>query len=751
MKKLLLSVCAFSLTLATLQAGEITKYVNPFIGTGAIDGGLSGNNYPGATSPFGMIQLSPDTSEAPNWGDASGYDYNRSTIFGFSHTRLSGTGASDLIDVTLMPTSSGRTSSTFTHDEEKASPGYYQVMLKDENINVELTTTQRNGIHRYQYPAGKDAEVILDMDHSADKGSWGRRIINAQIRILNDHAVEGYRIITGWAKLRKIYFYMEFSSPILTSTLRDGGRVHENTAVVNGTNLHGCFRFGKLNGKPLTCKVALSSVSMENARQNMEQEAPHWDFDRYVAAADADWEKQLGKIEVKGTEVQKEIFYTALYHTMIQPNTMSDVNGEYMAADYTARKVGDNETHYTTFSLWDTFRALHPLMTIIDPNLNNQFINSLIKKHQEGGIYPMWDLASNYTGTMIGYHAVPVIVDAYMKGYRNFDAPEAYKASLRAAEYDTTGIKCPDLVLPHLMPKAKYYKNAIGYIPCDRENESVAKALEYAYDDWCISIFAEAMNDFENKAKYERFAKAYEFYFDKSTRFMRGLDSKGEWRTPFNPRASTHRSDDYCEGTAWQWTWFVPHDVDGLVNLMGGEDAFVEKLDSLFTVESSLEGETTSADISGLIGQYAHGNEPSHHVIHLYNYVNRPWRTQELVDSVYKSQYANSVDGLSGNEDCGQMSAWYILNSMGFYQVCPGKPVYSIGRPAFDKAVINLPGEKTFSIVVKNNAKTHKYIESVLLNGKPLDTPFFNHQDITAGGVMEIKMTDRPTKWGVSK
>ena len=301
------------------------------------------------------------------------------------------------------------------------------------------------------------------------------------------------------------------------------------------------------------------------------------------------------------------------------------------------------------------------------------------------------------------------------------------------------------------MPKAKYYKNAIGYIPCDRENESVAKALEYAYDDWCISIFAEAMNDFENKAKYERFAKAYEFYFDKSTRFMRGLDSKGEWRTPFNPRASTHRSDDYCEGTAWQWTWFVPHDVDGLVNLMGGEDAFVGKLDSLFTVESSLEGETTSADISGLIGQYAHGNEPSHHVIHLYNYVNRPWRTQELVDSVYKSQYANSVDGLSGNEDCGQMSAWYILNSMGFYQVCPGKPVYSIGRPAFDKAVINLPGEKTFSIVVKNNAKTHKYIESVLLNGKPLDTPFFNHQDITAGGVMEIKMTDRPTKWGVSK
>ena len=392
----------------------------------------------------------------------------------------------------------------------------------------------------------------------------------------------------------------------------------------------------------------------------------------------------------------------------------------------------------------DTFRALHPLMTIIAPDLNNQFINSLIKKHQEGGIYPMWDLASNYTGTMIGYHAVPVIVDAYMKGYRNFDAKEAYKACLRAAEYDTTGIQCPELVLPHLMPKAKYYKNSIGYIPCDRENESVAKALEYAYDDWCISIFAEAMNDFESKAKYERFAKAYEFYFDKSTRFMRGLDSKGEWRIPFNPRASTHRNDDYCEGTAWQWTWFVPHDVDGLVNLMGGEDAFAQKLDSLFTADSSLEGETTSSDISGLIGQYAHGNEPSHHVIHLYNYVNRPWRTQELVDSVYRSQYANSVDGLSGNEDCGQMSAWYVLNSMGFYQVCPGKPVYSIGRPVFDKAVINLPEDKTFSIIVKNNSKKNKYIESISLNGESLNTPFFNHQDIANGGTMEINMSDKP-------
>ena len=492
-------------------------------------------------------------------------------------------------------------------------------------------------------------------------------------------------------------------------------------------------------------KTGISAVDMEGARKNVESEIPGWDFDKVRKDARRAWNQYLSKIDITTSDKEdKAIFYSALYHTGISPNLLSDADGRYLGMDLEVHQGDTINPVYTVFSLWDTFRALHPLMTIIAPDLNNQFINSLIKKHQEGGIYPMWDLASNYTGTMIGYHAVPVIVDAYMKGYRNFDAKEAYKACLRAAEYDTTGIQCPELVLPHLMPKAKYYKNSIGYIPCDRENESVAKALEYAYDDWCISIFAEAMNDFESKAKYERFAKAYEFYFDKSTRFMRGLDSKGEWRIPFNPRASTHRNDDYCEGTAWQWTWFVPHDVDGLVNLMGGEDAFAQKLDSLFTADSSLEGETTSSDISGLIGQYAHGNEPSHHVIHLYNYVNRPWRTQELVDSVYRSQYANSVDGLSGNEDCGQMSAWYVLNSMGFYQVCPGKPVYSIGRPVFDKAVINLPEDKTFSIIVKNNSKKNKYIESISLNGESLNTPFFNHQDIANGGTMEINMSDKP-------
>ena len=443
---------------------------------------------------------------------------------------------------------------------------------------------------------------------------------------------------------------------------------------------------------------------------------------------------------------QLAIFYTAMYHAFLSPNLFTDVDGRYLGMDLKVHTTDKEDPVYTTFSIWDTFRALHPLLTIIDPHTNESYIRSLLKKQREGGVFPKWDCAANYTGTMIGYHAASIITDAYVKGYRDFDVREAYQACLRTAEYDTTGIVGPKWLVPFVMPRARYYKDALGYIPCDLENESVAKALEYAYDDWCISVLADSLGDVETRDKYARFAGAYKSYFDPETRFMRGRDSKGKWRTPFNPRSSTHRSDDYCEGTAWQWTWFVPHDVPGLVGLMGGEEAFVGKLDSLFTVSSELEGETVSADISGLIGQYAHGNEPSHHIIHLYNYVNRPWRTQELVDSVLYSQYRNAPDGLSGNEDCGQMSAWYILNAMGFYQVCPGEPVYSIGRPLFEEVTIHLPGQKDFVIRTKNNSKENKYVQSILLNGKPLEQPFFTHSDLTAGGVMEISMGAEPFK-----
>ena len=734
MKKLLLSVCAFSLTLATLQAGEITKYVNPFIGTGAIDGGLSGNNYPGATSPFGMIQLSPDTSEAPNWGDASGYDYNRNTIFGFSQTRLSGTGASDLIDITLMPTSSGRTSSAFTHDEEKARPGYYQVMLKDEGINAELTTTQRNGIHRYQYPAGKDAEIILDMDHSADKGSWGRRIINSQIRILNDHAVEGYRIITGWAKLRKIYFYMEFSSPILTSTLRDGGRVHENTAVINGTNLHGCFRFGQLNGKPLTCKVALSSVSMENARQNMEQEAPHWDFDRYVAAADADWEKQLGKIEVKGTEVQKEIFYTALYHTMIQPNTMSDVNGEYMAADYTTRKVANNETHYTTFSLWDTFRASHPLYTLLEPERVTDFVKSMIRQYEYYGYLPIWQLWGQDNYCMIGNHSIPVITDAILKGIPGIDVEKAYEAVYNSS------------VTSHPNSPFEVWEK-YGFMPENIQTQSVSITLEQAFDDWCVAQLAAKLN---KDADYQRFHKRSEYYrnlFHPKTKFFQSKNDKGEWIEPFDPyQYGGNGGHPFTEGNAWQYFWYVPHNIQALMELTGGTKAFEQKLDTFFT--STYKSEQMNHNASGFVGQYAHGNEPSHHVAYLYNFAGQPWKTQKYVSHILNTLYNNTSSGYAGNDDCGQMSAWYVFSAMGFYPVNPADGRYIIGSPLLDECTLKLAGNKEFRIRTIRKSPEDIYIQSVTLNGKKHKDFFITHQDIMNGGTMVFKMGKKPSGWG---
>lgn len=734
MKKLLLSVCAFSLTLATLQAGEITKYVNPFIGTGAIDGGLSGNNYPGATSPFGMIQLSPDTSEAPNWGDASGYDYNRNTIFGFSHTRLSGTGASDLIDITLMPTSSGRTSSAFTHDAEKARPGYYQVMLKDEGINAELTTTQRNGIHRYQYPAGKDAEIILDMDHSADKGSWGRRIINSQIRILNDHAVEGYRIITGWAKLRKIYFYMEFSSPILTSTLRDGGRVHENTAVINGTNLHGCFRFGQLNGKPLTCKVALSSVSMENARQNMEQEAPHWDFDRYVAAADADWEKQLGKIEVKGTEVQKEIFYTALYHTMIQPNTMSDVNGEYMAADYTTRKVANNETHYTTFSLWDTFRASHPLYTLLEPERVTDFVKSMIRQYEYYGYLPIWQLWGQDNYCMIGNHSIPVITDAILKGIPGIDMEKAYEAVYNSS------------VTSHPNSPFEVWEK-YGFMPENIQTQSVSITLEQAFDDWCVAQLAAKLN---KDADYQRFHKRSEYYrnlFHPKTKFFQSKNDKGEWIEPFDPyQYGGNGGHPFTEGNAWQYFWYVPHNIQALMELTGGTKAFEQKLDTFFT--STYKSEQMNHNASGFVGQYAHGNEPSHHVAYLYNFAGQPWKTQKYVSHILNTLYNNTSSGYAGNDDCGQMSAWYVFSAMGFYPVNPADGRYIIGSPLLDECTLKLAGNKEFRIRTIRKSPEDIYIQSVTLNGKKHKDFFITHQDIMNGGTMVFKMGKKPSGWG---
>ena len=702
---------------------DYASYVNPFVGTGG-----HGHTFPGPVVPHGMVQPSPDT-RIDGWDACSGYYYADSTINGFSHTHVSGTGCADYGDFLLMPTVgeqqynpqdySSQTlpyASAFSHQNETAEPGYYSVFLERYGVKAELTATCRAALHRYTFPETEDAGFVLDLDYSIQH----QTNLDMQVDVVSDTEIRGIKLTKYWAFDQQVSFYAKFSKPFAATVVRDtlsdqNGKMQPRCKVL--------LRFNTDKDEQVLVKVGISAVDMEGARKNLEAEIPDWNFDEVRDDARKMWNEYLSKIDVStDNETDKTVFYTAMYHAAVSPNLFMDVDGRYLGMDLETHQGNAEKPIYTVFSLWDTFRALHPLYSIIDPQLNNDFIRSLLQKNREGGIFPMWDLASNYTGTMIGYHAASLIADAYTKGYADFDLQEAYNACLRAAEYDTTDIKCPSAVLPHLMPKAKYYKNTIGYIPCDHENESVAKALEYAYDDYCISVLAEAVGDYKNYQKYTR---------------------------PFNPKASNHRNDDYCEGNAWQWTWFVPHDVEGLVELMGGEDAFVGKLDSLFTADSTIEGELVSADISGLIGQYAHGNEPSHHVIHLYNYANRPWKTQELIDRVLKEQYRNAPDGLSGNEDCGQMSAWYILNSMGFYQVCPGKPVYSIGRPLFDRVDISLPDRNVFSIVTKNNSSENKYIKSVTLNGRPLDEPFLNHQDIARGGTLEIVMSAEPTKWGV--
>ncbi len=727
---------------------DYASYVNPFIGTGG-----HGHTYPGAVVPNGMIQPSPDT-RIYEWDACSGYYYADSTMNGFSHTHLSGTGCGDYGDVLLMPTvgkqeyqPTGSKSqqmayaSAFSHKNEVAEPGYYSVFLDRYQVKAELTATQRAAIHRYTFPQAVDAGFILDLDYSLQR----QKNEEMEIEVISDTEIRGRKKTVYWAFDQYINFYAKFSKPFTYTLVTDSIALDEGGPLLPTAKV--LLQFPTAKNEQVLVKVGVSAVDMDGARKNVEAEIPEWDFDGVRQAARAEWNKYLSKIDIQTTDTdQRTMFYTALYHTGMQPNLFTDADGRYLGMDLKPHQGDVKQPIYTVFSLWDTFRAYHPLMTIIDPELNEAFIRSLIQKEEEGGIFPMWELAGNYTGTMIGYHAASLIADSYVKGYRNFDVKEAYRACLRTAEYDTTGIITYPLVLPHLMPQAKYWKNKVGYVPCDKDNESVAKALEYAYDDWCISVLADAMGDEPNKEKYSTFAEGYKVYFDPSTRFMRGLDSEGNWRTPFNPRSSNHRNDDYCEGTAWQWTWFVPHDVDGLVELMGGKDAFIGKLDSLFIADSALEGNMVSADISGLIGQYAQGNEPSHHIAHLYNYVGQPYRTQELIDRILHTLYFNNPDGLSGNEDCGQMSAWFIMNAMGFYQVCPGKPVYSIGRPLFNEATIHLNAGKTFKIVAHNNSRDNMYVQSMVLNGKELQTPFFTHQDIVDGGVLELTMGDKPLK-----
>ncbi len=742
---LLLTACAQS-----PETPCYTDYVDPFIGTGG-----HGHTFPGAVLPNGMIQPSPDT-RIYEWDACSGYHYTDSTINGFSHTHLSGTGCCDYGDILLMPTVGKQEyqflgwenqqkayASPFSHENEKATPGYYSVLLDRYNVKAELTATQRAALHRYHFPQSENAGFILDLDYALQNSENTALELN----IISDTEITGWKMTNGWAENQGIGFYMQFSKPFTCDIVDTPIEVERNGKSTQWPQRKALLHFTTQTDEEVLVKVGISAVDIDGARRNVEVELPSWNFDSIASIAQQAWNERLARVSIENSDNnQKKIFYTALYHSSIHPSLFSDVDGRYRGQDREIHQVAEGEEMYTIFSTWDTFRALHPLMTIINPEQNDQFVTSLIHKYHEGGILPMWELAGNYTATMIGYNSVPILVDAYMKGYDKVDGKELLEACMRSSVYDTTGIVASRRMINGVVPISKHYKNTLGYIPYEKENESVAKGLEYAYDDWCIAQLAKAIGDTVTYEKYAQLGKNYANYFDPITKFMRGKDIKGNWHTPFNPYSSEHRNDDYCEGTAWQWAWFVPHDIEGLTDLLGGKEQFITRLDSLFLADSKIEGSLTSSDISGLIGQYAHGNEPSHHIAHLYNYVGQPWKTQEIIDEILYTQYFNNPNGLSGNEDCGQMSAWYALNAMGIYQVCPGKPVYSIGRPIFDQVTIQLDNGKEFIIETKNNTKENKYIQRITLNNTQLEQPFFNHSDLMNGGKLVLEMGNTPVK-----
>lgn len=725
---------------------EYTDSVNVFIGTGG-----HGHTFPGATLPHGMVQLSPDT-RLFGWDACSGYYYDDTSIMGFTHTHLSGTGIGDYGDILFMPVVGEKPliagtaekpdegyRSRFSHEQESARPGYYQVLLQDDSINVELTATLRAGLHRYTYPKASDARLIVDMEPTIH----GHQHPVTQIRVVNDSTIAGMKYTVGWAKRHYVYFYAVFSSPFDYKLYSGTEYQSDSTSVtVNTAKAVISFRNLPADGRVLA-KVGISSVDEEGARLNVEAEIPNWDFEGVMKQANTTWNEALGKIDIETSDNDsRTVFYTSLYHAFIQPSLASDVDGRYRTMGHEIKQDA-SYTNYTVFSLWDTFRAAHPLYTIVTPEQNQAFIRSLLRKYDEGGILPKWELASNETGTMIGYHAVSVIADAMMKKQCDFDVKKALEACIRSSVYDTTGVTPMmdrQILNGKLMPVSIKYKNELGYIPCDKVGGSVSQGLEFAYNDWLIAQMMKEHNRKDLYDKYMELSRNYRNYFDPETKLMRGRLSDGSWITPFDP-ASVQRPSNYVEGNAWQWAWFVPQDVEGLMELVGGQKSFEAHLDTLFTTSSELTGDpNAAADVTGMIGQYAHGNEPSHHIPYLYNYAGAPRKTQALVDHILRTLYHNDPNGLSGNEDVGQMSAWYALSAMGFYSFCPGRPVYEIGRPIFDKVTIHLSNGKDFVIQAKNNSVENKYIRSMKLNGEDLAEPRFSHFDLMKGGELIFEM-----------
>lgn len=727
------------------QLRNEVQYVNPFIGTG-----FHGHTFPGATRPFALVQVSPDT-HIMGWDASSGYHYDDSQIYAFSHTHLSGTGIGDLGDVAILPFSGGdsiRPVATFKKETEKATPGYYAVRLDNFGINVELTSTDRVGFHKYTYDNPKDRRVLLDLGHVLQP-NWGHKLVGNEYLFVNDSTVEGTIRTQGWAHFHAVSYRITFSEPIETLYQYIDGNLRKDSLFLR-LNTPGDLKFHYKfaeNNKPLYVKVAISPVDTDGAERNMLAELPGWDFDATRVESAHIWNKALNDIQIESSDPKVMVnFYTALYHTMIAPYAYQDIDGRYLGMDKKVHRAEPGYVNYSVFSLWDTFRALHPLMTIIQPERAADWGKVLVQGYKEGGILPKWPLASSYTGCMVGYPAVSVLADLVTKELAEGDLNVWAEAGARSSVYrDDLAEKFKGTRELDLITRHPYYKEKYGFVPADSVPESVSWGLEMAYYDWCISQIAAKAGNTELAKEYAAKAEYYKRYLDPETKMMRGVMGDGSFRTPFNPRYSSHMKSDYTEGNAFQWSFFAPHDMDNFITTIGGKKELETRLDTLFTTSPQVDGEEASGDITGLIGQYAHGNEPSHHMAYLYNWTDAPWKGQERLDQIMQNFYTNEPDGIIGNEDCGQMSAWYVMSALGFYQVAPGIPVYTLGRPMIDKALIHVKSG-IFEILVKNNSAANKYIKEVKLNGKVLDTPFINHTDVIKGGKLEFIMTDQPVK-----
>jgi predicted alpha-1,2-mannosidase len=724
----LISVILFSGINGTVNAQNhstthLTSFVDPYIGSGG-----HGHVFVGASVPFGAVQLGPENFYK-GWDWCSGYNYGDSVLIGFSHTHLSGTGIGDLSDILIMPyTGAIQTdkgietvpgsgyASHYSHKNEKVRPGYYSVKLDASGIGVELTATERVGFHQYHFPAGKEAHVIIDLKEGInDKGT------DTYITQIDKYTLEGHRFSKGWAKNQWLFFAIRSSDPLPKFTVYDDRKLLDGTSG-QGTAIKGLISFDNAPST-LKLKVGISPVSSENALANIDAEIPDWDFQKVVRAADAKWNKELAKVSIQTRNAtDKRIFYTSLYHTMIDPAMFNDHNGDYRGAD---KKVYPKAafTNYTVFSLWDTYRADNPLYNILQPKRAGDMINTMLAIYQQQGKLPIWHLMGNETGTMVGISSMQVVAEAYLKGIKGFDANKAYQAVKGTAMSDSLGMM---------------YDKKLELIPTDKQSRSVSKALEYGVSDGSIALMAKKMGKTDDYNYFKKRAENYKLYFDPSDKFFKGKLSNGNWAPGFAPLAS--KNNLYAEGNAWQYLWLVPQDVHGLISLLGGEKAFNNRLDEFFNLKSEEE----LADLTGLIGQYAHGDEPSHHIAYLYTYSGEQWKTAEKVRFIMRDFYKAIPDGIIGNEDCGQMSAWYIFSSLGFYPVFPASGVYVIGSPLFDKATINLDSGKKFTVESINNGPKNIYIQSITFNGKNYQKSYILHADIMNGGVLKIVMGSKP-------